>query len=102
MIGSKKRTILMIVFSLFALSTFFLLLLKKKPEEETNEQMFIMEGSDDANQENDKEEATEENDWIVDIKGAVKQPGVYEVTNMHRIIDVIELAGGLTEEANEY
>lgn len=37
---------------------------------------------------------------IVDIKGAVKYPGVYELTSEERIIDVIELAGGYTDDAN--
>ncbi|CAM5195731.1 Competence protein ComEA OS=Ureibacillus acetophenoni OX=614649 GN=SAMN05877842_102270 PE=4 SV=1 [Ureibacillus acetophenoni] len=37
---------------------------------------------------------------IVDIKGAVKYPGVYELTSEDRIIDVIELAGGYTNEAD--
>ncbi|SOC36354.1 helix-hairpin-helix domain-containing protein [Ureibacillus acetophenoni] len=37
---------------------------------------------------------------IVDIKGAVKYPGVYELSSEKRIIDVIELAGGYTEDAN--
>lgn len=37
---------------------------------------------------------------IVDIKGAVKYPGVYELTSLDRIIDVIELAGGYTPEAD--
>lgn len=37
---------------------------------------------------------------IVDIKGAVKYPGVYELSSEERIIDVIELAGGYTEDAN--
>ena len=36
----------------------------------------------------------------VDIKGAVKKPGVYEVNESARIIDIIELAGGLKSKAN--
>lgn len=36
----------------------------------------------------------------VDIKGAVKKPGVYEVYESARIIDIIELAGGLKSKAN--
>ena len=37
---------------------------------------------------------------IVDIKGYVKKPGVYEVEEETRISDVIELAGGLLLSAN--
>ena len=42
-----------------------------------------------------------EPEWIiVDIKGNVVRPGVYEVLNESRVQDVVELAGGFTEEAN--
>lgn len=37
---------------------------------------------------------------LVDIKGAVVSPGVYELTKGDRVDDVIRKAGGLTEEAN--
>lgn len=36
----------------------------------------------------------------VDIKGAITNPGVYEVNNGDRVIDVIEKAGGLLKSAN--
>lgn len=38
--------------------------------------------------------------WFVDIKGAIKFPGMYPVETDMRIFDVIELAGGLSEEAD--
>ena len=37
---------------------------------------------------------------FIDIKGAVNNPGVYEVSSNSRIIDVIKEAGDLTEEAD--
>lgn len=36
----------------------------------------------------------------VDIKGAVALPGVYEIEEDKRVIDVVNLAGGFTEEAD--
>lgn len=36
----------------------------------------------------------------VDIKGAVKNPGVYEIDSGARVIDVINIAGGVTKKAN--
>ena len=36
----------------------------------------------------------------VDIKGAVKKPGVYKINSDKKIIDVITIAGGLMENAN--
>ena len=38
----------------------------------------------------------------VDIKGAVKKPGVYKINSDKKIIDVITIAGGLMENANTY
>lgn len=36
----------------------------------------------------------------VDIKGAVKKPGVYEIEENKKVIDVITIAGGLTDNAD--
>ena len=36
----------------------------------------------------------------VDVKGAVKNPGVYELSNTGRVIDAINLAGGLSDLAD--
>ena len=36
----------------------------------------------------------------VDVKGAVKQPGVYELRSNSRVHDAINKAGGMTPEAN--
>ncbi len=37
----------------------------------------------------------------VDVSGQVKKPGVYQVTDGTRLFEVIEMAGGLTEEADK-
>ena len=38
--------------------------------------------------------------YKVDIKGEIKNPGVYELSSSSRVIDVINLSGGLKENAN--
>lgn len=38
---------------------------------------------------------------IVDVKGAIQNPGVYEAKTNDRVIDLINKAGGLTENADE-
>ena len=59
-----------------------------------------------ADQKNDivktkvKEEPVENKTVYVDIKGAVNNPGVYEVDSNSRIIDVIKLAGDLKDDAD--
>ena len=37
---------------------------------------------------------------VVDVKGAIKYPGVYEMKLGDRVMDVIEQAGGLHENAD--
>ena len=48
----------------------------------------------------DLQENREESEIIVDIKGAVKNPGVYKVEPNTIVDDVIKMAGGLTQEAD--
>lgn len=45
------------------------------------------------------EEETIQNIYV-DIKGAIKKPGVYEITEDKKVIDVVQLAGGFTENAD--
>lgn len=47
-----------------------------------------------------KTEETTKVEYKVDIKGEINMPGIYTLKENSRVIDVIELAGGLTEEAN--
>ncbi|MDQ0299775.1 competence protein ComEA [Salibacterium salarium] len=52
----------------------------------------------------DKEESVEENKVVqhvvVDVKGEVNSPGVYDIKEGERVIDAIDLAGGLLEDAD--
>ena len=45
-------------------------------------------------------ESKEEIFYKVDIKGAVNNPGVYEVKDDSRVIDVVRIAGGFKDNAN--
>ena len=47
-----------------------------------------------------KESEEKKEKVFVDIKGAIKKPGVYEMDNDKKIIDVVTEAGGLTNEAD--
>jgi competence protein ComEA len=38
---------------------------------------------------------------VVDVKGEIKQPGVYQSNQNERVIDVIQKAGGLTDNADQ-
>lgn len=50
----------------------------------------------------EKETEKEVVNYKVDIKGAVNKPGVYEVIEGSRVIDVINTSGGLKENANTF
>lgn len=41
-----------------------------------------------------------DNKIFIDIKGAVKKPGVYELSNSDKVIDAINMAGGLKSDAD--
>jgi len=47
-----------------------------------------------------EESPQKEENLVVDVKGAIKSPGVYEMKLGDRVIDVIEQAGGLHENAD--
>ncbi|MGN0993120.1 MAG: helix-hairpin-helix domain-containing protein [Bacilli bacterium] len=48
----------------------------------------------------EKEEKKEVNQFVVDIKGEVKKPGVYILDEGKRVIDVVKKAGGFTVYAD--
>ena len=59
--------------------------------------------SNTSNETNNKDEKAEDkyNEKIfVDVKGAVKHPGVFETTKDKRVKDLIEEAGGLLDDAD--
>lgn len=67
----------------------------------------IIEPSDPSNETN-KEESTSDTTvpaepeiYIVDVKGEVNKAGVYDIPADARVKDVIQLAGGLTDEADQ-
>ena len=49
---------------------------------------------------NDETKEEVNGNFYVDVKGAVKDPGVYLVSDGERVIDAIEKAGGLKKNAN--
>ena len=54
----------------------------------------------DYSEEDKREDAVPLQVLFVDIGGAVENPGVYEVAKDTRLFEVIEMAGGLTEDAD--
>ena len=56
--------------------------------------------SNETNNKDEKNEDKYDEKIFVDVKGAVKHPGVFETTKDKRVKDLIEEAGGLLEDAD--
>ncbi len=65
----------------------------------TNKDYIEVDSNLNVFDQNEKNEQTEEK-IIVYITGAIKNEGIYEMEENSRIANIIEKAGGLTEEAN--
>ena len=72
------------------------------PVKETNLQAEVAAVSKDSSIEKDvkKEEPVEQDLITVDVKGAVKAPGIYDLPVGSRVNDAVQKAGGLTEQAD--
>ena len=89
-----------------ALGGFFLLKPSSQTSvKETNLQAEVAAVSKDSSSEKEvkkeeKDESTEQDLITVDVKGAVKSPGIYDLPVGSRVHDAVQKAGGLTEEAD--
>jgi len=89
-----------------ALGGFFLLKpTSQTPVKETNLQTEVAAVSKDSSSEKEvkkeeKEESPEQDLITVDVKGAVKSPGIYDLPVGSRVHDAVQKAGGLTDEVD--
>ena len=89
-----------------ALGGFFLLKPTSQTSvKETNLQAEVAAVSKDSSSEKEikkeeKDESAEQDLITVDVKGAVKTPGIYDLPVGSRVHDAVQKAGGLTEEAD--
>ena len=94
----KKFILVLIGISILLGGAIFILYRNNK---DYNDEIVDIFKEDDISKEDlPKTENNEVSKVIVDIKGMVNSPGVYEVENGKRVNDVINMAGGLTEEAD--
>ncbi|OFK58507.1 hypothetical protein HMPREF2811_05630 [Globicatella sp. HMSC072A10] len=87
--------ILGIVYFLFQNQPETVSFLSESGETITDETLLTMSTTDTT------EITTQEMIIYVDVKGEVRNPGVYQLSNGARVMDAIESAGGLTNEADE-
>lgn len=76
----------------------FSIFIKSKPKENTD-YMNLLAKKEVSNEEEASEKVEEKKMLHVDLKGAIKNPGVYEVEEGSIIRDVITLAGGTLDDA---
>ncbi len=73
-------------------------------ESKDNNEVLPYEESGTEDDKSDEETGTDEKEKIslivVDINGAVKKPGIYELNEGMRVNDAIDAAGGFTEDVN--
>lgn len=99
----KEYKIIVICASLgLVLGGFFLLKpVAQTPAKESNLQTEVTTVSKDEKEDkNQKEEVVEQDLITVDVKGAVKLPGIYDLPVGSRINDAVQKAGGLTDNAD--
>ena len=102
----KEYKIIVICASLgLVLGGFFLLKpVAQTPAKESNLQSEVIavpkDSTDEKEDGNQKEEVVEQDLITVDVKGAVKSPGIYDLPVGSRINDAVQKAGGLIDNAD--
>ena len=93
----RKQILLGIIILLLLSGSITLIILKLPKKEQVKKDNTVVlkkKEKEEAQEEKEKEKVK------IDIKGEINVPGIYEVTTNKRVMDVIELAGGLTENAD--
>ena len=95
----RKQIFFLVLLFLFLLGCSFFIVPKLLKKEKKNTPTLVLKTTKEEKQKSDQEEKMT-SFFQVDIKGAVQQPGIYSVQEGSRVIDVIRLAGDLTENAD--
>lgn len=95
-----RKIIYPITIFLIILTIIGVLITKKNLNNNKYNDIEIVKEQDSLNLENLKEIEEEKIKLNVDIKGAIKKPGVYKIDSNLTVNDVINIAGGLTENAD--
>ena len=95
----NKIIIILLFIAILSLSTLFFFRVDSSVKSKTESIVF-----ENSNLESDIEpisNSKSDNNYIyVDIKGAVNSPGVYSIENGKRVVDAINIAGGLREDSD--
>ncbi|WP_100408324.1 helix-hairpin-helix domain-containing protein [Bacillus solitudinis] len=98
---TKREQILMTLSGITILLVSLVLFLSfgnhSKLENAESDYLFLDEVTEDEQEDSIETDTT----IVIDVKGAVNKPGVYEVQNGSRMFEVIEQAEGFTENADQ-
>lgn len=102
MYTNKVKRLLFIIAIPIAIIVVLLITSGEKDEDEAERKVDVNDQPIDPSLASSTEQEKDVTSSIyVDIKGEVKNPGVYEMDAEERVIDAIETAGGFTNNANE-
>ncbi|WP_242688667.1 helix-hairpin-helix domain-containing protein [Bacillus sp. Cs-700] len=98
--NTREKVLLSIILLAVGMAVFFYYDLPKGEEDQFVFEEEVEEGGEDKEVSLSSQES-EVTIVLVDVKGAVVTPGVYEVSANGRVKDVIQKAGGFLEEADQ-
>lgn len=96
----KKIFLILLGISIILIGVIFILYKNNQSKNEEVIDIFKEEENTEINEEDPKTNENFKDKVVVDIKGKVVSPGVYEVDSKARVNDVITIAGGLIEGAD--
>lgn len=98
----KQKKIFIIIVVIVAIMVMFFIYKRAESKEfiEKEEEILIDQNTENMNQVNIVNEEDTDEMVVVHITGAVKSPGVVKLKQGSRIEDAIDMAGGLTENAD--
>ncbi|WP_174879223.1 helix-hairpin-helix domain-containing protein [Metabacillus niabensis] len=76
-------------------------MLNQELNREGEEDSFVLEEMEQTLEDEEEVSGERTTTLVIDVKGAVQTPGVYEMESGSRVHDVIDEAGGLVKEADE-
>ena len=103
-----KQYKLALVIALIGVVIAGFMMLQREQKQENNIQQLMEQTSYSSSSKTEKSKQRSENDQgdknegmvTVDVKGAVKKPGVYQLKSSSRVYDALLKAGGMTDEAD--
>ena len=96
-LNNKQKIISIIILFIMIITIFYYFISQNN---NSTDYSYFENNVDNISADNTEENELENNIIVIHITGSIKKPGVIKLNYGARIIDAIEAAGGLTEDAN--